>query len=259
MGELDNYLGLPLTMWKNKTIAFRFLIDRFSNRIKSWSKRLLSYGRKEVFSKVVLQALPTHTFSIYLLSKGITEALEARMRTFWWASKHKGKGWAMLHWDKLCMPKGMRGMGFKDLRLFNLAILGRQIWRLINNKDTLCFKVPSSKYFPGGDPLNSKAVDKPSFTWTSLKIAAGALADGFGWQVGNGRDIRIKEVNWGFEGLGGIRLLEKGRRCLGIFLVIFGTRMLPRGIGTRWWRLMGKRLKIGFVIYLCLGRVLLIG
>ncbi|KAK5784846.1 hypothetical protein PVK06_039385 [Gossypium arboreum] len=39
------------------------------------------------------------------------------------------------------------GLGFRDLHLFNLALLGRQAWRLTQFKDTLCYKVLSSKYF----------------------------------------------------------------------------------------------------------------
>lgn len=97
----------------------------------------------------------------------------------------------------------MGGIGFKDLRLFDLALLGRQIWRLVNHKDTLCYSVLSSKYFPDGNPFNPKVVDKPSVAWTSLSATVVALADGFGWQVGDGWSIRIKEFNWGFEGLCG--------------------------------------------------------
>lgn len=52
--KLDNYPGLPLCIRKNKTNAFHFLIDRFSNQIKGWSKRLLSHEGKEVFPKAVL-------------------------------------------------------------------------------------------------------------------------------------------------------------------------------------------------------------
>lgn len=32
--KLDNYLGLPLYVGKNKTNAFHFLLDRIANRIK---------------------------------------------------------------------------------------------------------------------------------------------------------------------------------------------------------------------------------
>lgn len=75
----------------------------------------------------------------------------------------------------------MGGMGFKDLRLFNIALLRRQIWRLVNNKETLCYRVTSSKYFSDGDPFNPKKIDKPSYAWSSICAAASALGKGFGW------------------------------------------------------------------------------
>lgn len=42
--DMDNYLDLPLVVGKNKTNALKYIINRFVNRIKGWSKRLLSRG-----------------------------------------------------------------------------------------------------------------------------------------------------------------------------------------------------------------------
>lgn len=87
----------------------------------------------------------------------------------------------------------MGGIGFKDMKLFNVSLLGRQLWRLVNHKDTLCYAVLSAKYFSNGDPFNPKHVDKPSYAWTSLCMAARSLKTDFGWQVGEGSFIKIKE------------------------------------------------------------------
>lgn len=86
----------------------------------------------------------------------------------------------MLKWEKLCMPKRMSGLKFQDLRLFNFALLGRQVWRLINNKETLCYHILSSKYFSKSDVFNAKNVNKPSFAWNSIQTVAMKLRDGFG-------------------------------------------------------------------------------
>lgn len=86
----------------------------------------------------------------------------------------------MLSWDLVCMLKEMRGLGLKDLRLFNMVLLGRQIWHIINNMDTLCYKVLSSKFFSDGDLLRPKHVDKPSFAWSSMCITGKKLEAGFG-------------------------------------------------------------------------------
>lgn len=146
---------------KNKTNDFRFVLDKFANRIKRQSKRLLLRWGKEVFSKAVLQSLPTYHFSMFLLLRGIIERLKAKARSFWWESKNKYHERVMLRWDMVCTPKGMGGLEFKDLRLFNIALLGKQLWRLVNNKETLCYHVLSSKYFPDGDLFNPKILISP--------------------------------------------------------------------------------------------------
>ncbi|KAH1046712.1 hypothetical protein J1N35_037496 [Gossypium stocksii] len=95
----------------------------------------------------------------------------------------------------------MGGMGFLDLHLFNLALLGRQVWHLMSQRNTLCFKVLSAKYFPNGDVFNYKLGDKPSFTWNSIAKAVDALKDGFLWQIGNRETIDIRRDHWGIEGV----------------------------------------------------------
>ena len=61
-----------------------------------------------------------------------------------------------MRWWKLCAPKCKGGMGVRDMHCFNLALLAKQAWRLIDNPDSLCGTVPKAKYFPNGDLLNAK-------------------------------------------------------------------------------------------------------
>ncbi|KAA3483910.1 bZIP-like protein [Gossypium australe] len=49
---------------RRKKMAFQEITNRLSCRINNWTKRLLSFGGKEVFIKVVLQAIPTYALSI---------------------------------------------------------------------------------------------------------------------------------------------------------------------------------------------------
>lgn len=103
--KLDSYLGFPLSIGKNKTNVFHFLVDRFSTRKKGWSKRLLSRGGKEVFLKVELQSIPTYVFLVFRLPKGIIDEMVAKARNFWWESKHCERGWTMMFWDIFSLLK----------------------------------------------------------------------------------------------------------------------------------------------------------
>jgi hypothetical protein len=46
-----------------------------------------------------------------------------------------------LAWDKLSVPKKYGEVGFKDLVTFNVAMLGKQGWKLQTEPDTLIAKV----------------------------------------------------------------------------------------------------------------------
>ncbi|MBA0738453.1 hypothetical protein Gogos_011802 [Gossypium gossypioides] len=55
----------PLFVGKKKSMAFHNILNRFSCNINSWSKRVLSYGSKEVFIKSILQSLPAYALSVF--------------------------------------------------------------------------------------------------------------------------------------------------------------------------------------------------
>lgn len=45
--------------------------------------------------------------------------------------------------------------GFQDLSFFNIAMLGKQIWRIIQNPNSLVSRVFKAKYFPNCDVLDA--------------------------------------------------------------------------------------------------------
>ena len=64
---------------------------------------------------------------------------------------------------RLCVRKEEGGLGFRDLRLFNHALLGKQGWNLLTKPHTLVARLFREKYFPSGDYLSSNLRSNPSF------------------------------------------------------------------------------------------------
>ncbi|XP_019178133.1 PREDICTED: uncharacterized protein LOC109173350 [Ipomoea nil] len=138
--NFGKYLGLPPFAGRNKRGAFAYIEDKIRQRIGSWSKKLLTQAGKEVLLKSVAQAMPTFSMGVFLLPSSTCTAIERTMNRYWWGSgTDRGIHWKA--WDTLCIPKKYGGLGFKDLRAFNLAMLGKRVWRLLTKPDSLVARV----------------------------------------------------------------------------------------------------------------------
>ncbi|CAL1389303.1 unnamed protein product [Linum trigynum] len=93
-------------------------------------------------------------------------------------------------------------MGFRNLHFFNIALLGKQVWNLINNPKSLVARMLNAKYYPNTDILQAQLGSDPSYTWRSILVAQKAVKEGIRWRVGNGSDINIWSDCWvaGAEG-----------------------------------------------------------
>lgn len=119
------YLGLPeKKLWfKEKGICL--CPRRLTKRINSWSAKFLSQGGKEVLIKSVAQAIPTYVMSCFLLPQDIIKKLQSAISNFWWSSKQNNKGLHWIAWEKICILMEKGGLGFRDLKNFNLALLAK--------------------------------------------------------------------------------------------------------------------------------------
>ncbi|XP_062014291.1 uncharacterized mitochondrial protein AtMg00310-like [Rosa rugosa] len=88
------------------------------------------------------------------------------------------------------------GMGFRDLNHFNLALLAKKCWRLIQEPNSLWAQVIKARYFPNCSFLEAVKGYRASWSWSSLLEARDQVIGGCNWQVINGCTINICKDKW---------------------------------------------------------------
>lgn len=96
------------------------------------------------------------------------------------------------------------GLGFKDLQIFNKAMLGKQAWRLSQNPSALWSWVFKGIYFPDGDSWKAKKGHHPSWGWQRILVGRETIELDVKWLVGDGKSIKIHEDKWLTSGLIGV-------------------------------------------------------
>lgn len=192
----SRYLGLPILKGRMKDENFQPIMARFGKRCNDWSEKFMSYAAKEVHVKSVVQALPCYIMAVFLLSKGFCEKYEKMIHDFWWGDEEGHRKVHWMSWECMTQPKRAGGIGFRDMHLFNIALLAKQGWRLLQNPDSLCARVLKSKYYLHGNLLDTVFASDASPVWRGIEAGLELLKKGIIWRVGDGKSIQIQRHQW---------------------------------------------------------------
>ena len=143
--------------------------------------------------------------SCYRIPKTLVSKISSIMAGFWWSSDAGLRKIHWVSWDRMCLPKALGGMGFKDLECFNQALLAKQGWRMINQPESLVARFLKSRYFPQGSFISATVGNRPSFAWRSLLFGRDLLKQGLKKEIGNGRDTRVWLDKWIDDPVEGMR------------------------------------------------------
>ena len=94
--------------------------------------------------------------------------------------------------DKLCYPKDEGGLGFKDLT----AMLGKQLWRLIEKPNTIFSCVFKGRYFRNASPLEPIRSYSSSYGWRSIVSVRSLLSKGLIKRVRSRSSISVWNDPW---------------------------------------------------------------
>jgi hypothetical protein len=75
-------------------------------------------------------------------------------------------------------------------------MLAKQVWRILDEPESLCARVLTAKYFPDGDILKAGPKAGCSFTWQSIVAGIHTFKRGCIWRVGSGESVNIWNGPW---------------------------------------------------------------
>ena len=79
-------------------------------------------------TKSVLTSFPIYLFSFFRVPNRVMDKLVSIQRQFLWGGGLEQKKIAWVKWDTMCLPKEKGGLGIRDIKSFNLALLEK--WNL---------------------------------------------------------------------------------------------------------------------------------
>ncbi|KAK3198882.1 hypothetical protein Dsin_022297 [Dipteronia sinensis] len=193
----EKYLGLPCFTGRHKRKIFNDISKRVWDKIKGWRDKFLSAGGKEVLIKGGNPVDSYLYYESFLAAKRTSERkfIDSGLDSDGESSQDKQK----IHWYKwsrLCDSKGKGGLSFKDLETFNKALLAKQCWRILKNKNSLAARVLKGCYFSDREFMEAEIKPTGSFIWKSLGWGREIIVAGSRWRVGNGSKIRIYKDHW---------------------------------------------------------------
>ncbi|GKV11959.1 hypothetical protein SLEP1_g23168 [Rubroshorea leprosula] len=204
------YLGIPIGGNHRRITMWQPMVESFKRKLESWKGRHLSFGGRITLINSVLSSLPIFLMSVYLIPKGILLAIDKIRRSFLWGGMGEKKKINWVSWEKVCEQKERGGLGVKELRKFNLALMGKWWGRLASNDEGLWRELIKGKYGNQRDNWMDwvrEGRGVGSLWWrdvccldTIARDREGWLAEGFRIQLGEGTKVSFWWDNWCGEG-----------------------------------------------------------
>lgn len=85
--------------------------------------------------------------SIFIVPQTLAEETHHIMNSYrWGCDRDRDRNTKGLSWDKLSMRKDESGMDLRNFNVFNIALLGKQEWRIMTQQNTLVLTLFKTKY-----------------------------------------------------------------------------------------------------------------
>src|SRR6266540_6268437 len=136
-----------------------------------------------------------YMISFFEIPKGVLKKLDYFCSRFFWQGDESRRKYRLAKWNILCQPKDQGGLGIHDLRIKNIALLSKWLFKLLTSEGTWQ-QLLRNKYLGSQLLVQSDWKSGDSHFWSSLmKVKQDFLRFGT-FKVNNGSHLRFLEDIW---------------------------------------------------------------
>ena len=125
MGISFLYLGLEVGGNPRKKKFWEPIINKLKSRLSMWKGRFLSMVGRICLIKSVISTLPLYYLSLFKVPDSVYKIIISVQRRFLWGWGKETRPISWVRWKYLCKPKEEGGLGIRDIRKFNVALLAK--------------------------------------------------------------------------------------------------------------------------------------
>lgn len=197
VGELPvRYLGVPLLSSKLRRNDCISLLNKVKKKLLDWKNKSLSFaGRMQLISSV-LCSLHVYWASMFIIPKNITDDIERLIRGFLWCQGDFKRGKAKVNWNDVCKPKRQGGLGFKDLHMWNIALMSKHIWNIVDNKNSIWVKWIKHERLKLRNFWDYNIPNEACWSWRKILQCRKAIGSFIVYRLGNGKNSSAWYDNW---------------------------------------------------------------
>ncbi|KAJ9535399.1 hypothetical protein OSB04_un001489 [Centaurea solstitialis] len=197
LGKLPvRYLGVPLISTKLFHRDCLSLIDKVRRRTMEWRNKWLSFAGRLQLVNSVLSSISVYWSSMFLLPVSVVKEIERILRAFLWSGGEAIKGKAKVAWSIVCLPRSKGGLGVKSLKLWNKILLSKQIWKIIDNGDSLWVKWLHTYRLKDRNFWDVGEVHDASWFWRKMVRIRDAFRFQLVHKIGDGKSTSLWFDNW---------------------------------------------------------------
>lgn len=134
--------------------------------------------------------------SCFELLMSMYKRIQPVLTRFWWDGPDNTRKMSWVAWKKMIKSKAEGCLGFRDIQLFNHALLAKISWRIITVPECLLARILKGKYCHKKSFLEVELPSACSHGWRGIIQGRNLLRDNLGKAIGNGMTTKVWKDAW---------------------------------------------------------------